>query len=144
MGFTAAGINLFESSVAAQAAGCLYLSGICWTVLYDIIYAHQDIKDDKKAGVMSTAVKHADYAKLFLTMLGVAQVAMLALVSWFIDVSEMFYVGTYGGTTMLVGLEIMMIDLEDPKNRMWWFTNGSWMMGCTTASGFLFECLESL
>ena len=60
------------------------------------------------------------------------------------DASEMFYVGTCGGTTMLVGLEIMMVNLEHPKNCMWWFTNRSWTTGCMTASGFLYECLESL
>ena len=64
------------------------------------------------------AVKHADHAKVFLTVLGIAQVAMLALAGWFIDASEMFYVGTCGGITMLVGLEIMMVNLEDPKNCM--------------------------
>jgi len=42
----------------------LYLSGICWTMIYDTIYAFQvffiykkDIEDDKKLGLKSTAIE---------------------------------------------------------------------------------------
>jgi 4-hydroxybenzoate polyprenyltransferase len=34
----------------------LYVSGIAWTLFYDTIYALQDIRDDVKTGVKSTAV----------------------------------------------------------------------------------------
>ena len=37
----------------------LYLGGICWTLFYDTIYAHQDKEDDVKVGIRSTAV-HLD------------------------------------------------------------------------------------
>lgn len=33
----------------------LYLAGICWTLGYDTIYAHQDREDDALAGIKSTA-----------------------------------------------------------------------------------------
>lgn len=33
-----------------------YLAGICWTLVYDTIYAFQDIKDDERIGVKSTAI----------------------------------------------------------------------------------------
>ncbi|CAJ1947945.1 unnamed protein product [Cylindrotheca closterium] len=34
----------------------LYLSGVCWTVVYDTIYANQDKHDDKAIGLKSTAL----------------------------------------------------------------------------------------
>lgn len=34
----------------------LYCAGICWTIFYDTIYALQDIKDDLKVGIKSTAI----------------------------------------------------------------------------------------
>ncbi|MBC6442716.1 MAG: 4-hydroxybenzoate octaprenyltransferase [Rhodobacteraceae bacterium] len=37
------------------APGLLYLAGICWTLFYDTIYAHQDSEDDALIGVKSTA-----------------------------------------------------------------------------------------
>ncbi|HUB95288.1 MAG TPA: 4-hydroxybenzoate octaprenyltransferase [Stellaceae bacterium] len=35
----------------------LYLGGICWTLGYDTIYAHQDKEDDVRIGVKSAALK---------------------------------------------------------------------------------------
>jgi 4-hydroxybenzoate polyprenyltransferase len=35
----------------------LYAGGICWTLGYDTIYAHQDKEDDMKIGVKSTALR---------------------------------------------------------------------------------------
>jgi 4-hydroxybenzoate polyprenyltransferase len=34
----------------------LYLAGICWTLGYDTIYAYQDIEDDMRIGVKSSAI----------------------------------------------------------------------------------------
>src|SRR5205085_279254 len=34
----------------------LYLGGICWTLGYDTIYAHQDKEDDARIGVKSSAL----------------------------------------------------------------------------------------
>jgi len=41
----------------------LYLGGIMWTIGYDTIYAYQDIEDDKKIGIKSTAVLFGDAGK---------------------------------------------------------------------------------
>ena len=35
----------------------LYISGILWTIYYDSVYAFQDIKDDKRLGLNSTAIE---------------------------------------------------------------------------------------
>ncbi len=37
------------------SAWLLYAAGIAWTIGYDTIYAHQDIEDDIKVGIRSTA-----------------------------------------------------------------------------------------
>lgn len=45
----------------------LYLSGAAWTLVYDTIYAHQDMRDDVKAGVKSTALLFAGNTRPILT-----------------------------------------------------------------------------
>ena len=35
----------------------LYLSGVLWTIYYDSVYAFQDIKDDNKLNLNSTAIE---------------------------------------------------------------------------------------
>ena len=46
----------------------LYCAGICWTLGYDTIYAHQDIEDDLKVGVKSTALFWGEQSKAFITI----------------------------------------------------------------------------
>lgn len=52
-----------ESSIS-WALLWLYLAGISWTVGYDTIYAHQDIEDDLRVGVKSTAIRFGKYNRL--------------------------------------------------------------------------------
>ena len=144
MGFPIMGISPFESSTVTKAAGCLYTSGIFWTVLYDMIYAHQDIQDDKKAGVMSIAVKHEKQAKLFLSGLALCQITMLVLVGYIINASPAFFLRTCCETVLIMGIMIAKVDLHEPENCMWWFKNGSWITGCATASGLLSEYMLRL
>ena len=55
----------------------LYASGVCWTVFYDTIYAHQDKDDDLALGLGSTALRFGDRTKLWLAGLGTSSVALL-------------------------------------------------------------------
>lgn len=45
----------------------LYVGAIFWTLGYDTIYAHQDIEDDMRAGIKSTALKFGDQSKQWVT-----------------------------------------------------------------------------
>ncbi|CAN6463667.1 unnamed protein product [Victoria cruziana] len=57
----------------------LYASGVCWTLVYDTIYAHQDKDDDLKVGVKSTALRFGDLTKEWISGFGVASISCLAL-----------------------------------------------------------------
>ncbi|CAN6549827.1 unnamed protein product [Malus baccata var. baccata] len=49
----------------------LYFSGVCWTLVYDTIYAHQDKEDDMKVGVKSTALRFADSTEEWIAGFGI-------------------------------------------------------------------------
>ncbi len=56
----------------------LYASGIFWTIGYDTIYAHQDIEDDLKIGVKSTAIRFGEQNKRFISIFyGASALCML-------------------------------------------------------------------
>lgn len=57
----------------------LYLAGVCWTIIYDTIYAHQDRNDDLRLGIKSTAIRFGDNTKLWLSGFGVAMISNLVL-----------------------------------------------------------------
>ncbi|KAG8235972.1 hypothetical protein J437_LFUL017908 [Ladona fulva] len=55
----------------------LYISGICWTIIYDTIYAHQDKAEDLLLGIKSTAIKFGENTKYWLTGFGSTMVTGL-------------------------------------------------------------------
>src|SRR6056297_1660890 len=57
----------------------LYLTGICWTLFYDTIYAHQDKEDDALIGVKSTARLFGDRTPRWLAIFLALTVALQSL-----------------------------------------------------------------
>jgi len=55
----------------------LYGASVCWTLVYDTIYAHQDKRDDERAGVRSTARFLGSNTPLALSGIGAGGVLLL-------------------------------------------------------------------
>ncbi len=62
----------------APAPVLAWIAGICWTVFYDTIYAHQDVEDDVLIGVKSTARFFGDDSPRWLMGFAVATVILMA------------------------------------------------------------------
>lgn len=61
------GYSAIHGDVLWSACLPLYAAGVCWTVIYDTIYAHQDRVDDVIVGVKSTALRFGKDTKKWLT-----------------------------------------------------------------------------
>lgn len=129
MGFPALGIDLLSNTPAMTAAALLYGSNICWTVLYDMIYAHMDIKDDVKAGIKSIALAHEKNTKAVLTGLGVAQIGLLAAAGSAVGAGPIFFIGSCGSAAATLTTMIWKVNLKSVKSCWWWFRNGCWLTG---------------
>ena len=75
---------------------------MCWTVVYDTIYALQDIKDDKKIGVKSTAITFGESYKPILTAATTGFVATMGLSGYMAGVHEVYYCGIAAAGTHLL------------------------------------------
>ena len=139
MGFPALDVNLFADLVALQATAALYASCVSWTVLYDMIYAHMDIKDDAKAGIKSIALRHAKDTKLVLSGLATVQVSLLGAAGMMIDAGPAFYLGSCGSAAATLGLMIWKVKLKDVSSCWWWFSNGGLFTGGGIACGMFAE-----
>jgi 4-hydroxybenzoate polyprenyltransferase len=139
MGFPALGIDLLSNQSALIAASCLYASNVAWTVLYDMIYAHMDIKDDVKAGIKSIALKHEKETKAVLTGLAVVQLGLLAASGVAAGMGPIFFVGSCGGAALTLGTMIRRVKLKEVKNCWWWFVNGAWLTGGAISLGLAGE-----
>ena len=56
----------------------LYAGGVCWTLVYDTIYAHQDKLDDVRAGVKSTALLFGQDTRPWLSVFAAAATGLWA------------------------------------------------------------------
>ncbi|QPM90729.1 4-hydroxybenzoate octaprenyltransferase [Pseudooceanicola algae] len=57
----------------------LYVAGICWTLFYDTIYAHQDKEDDALIGVKSTARLFMDATPAWLARFLIGTMVLLGI-----------------------------------------------------------------
>ncbi|OTB16180.1 hypothetical protein K445DRAFT_317158 [Daldinia sp. EC12] len=135
MGFPALGVDLLSNSAALSAAALLYASNVSWTVLYDMIYAHMDIKDDAKAGIKSIALKHDADTKKVLSGLAVVQIGLLGAAGMVIGAGPAFYIGSCGGAALTLGWMIKRVNLKSVKDCWWWFVNGCWITGGAISLG---------
>ena len=135
MGYPALGIDLLSDTPALTSAALLYASCVSWTVLYDMIYAHMDIKDDAKAGIKSIALRHQAETKQVLSFLAATQVGLLAAAGYAAGAGPVFFLGSCGGALVSLGVMIKRVNLKSVKDCWWWFVNGCWITGGVISIG---------
>ncbi|KAI0181744.1 4-hydroxybenzoate polyprenyl transferase [Hypoxylon sp. FL1284] len=141
MGFPALGVDLLSNGAALSAAALLYASNVAWTVLYDMIYAHMDIKDDARAGIKSIALKHDAETKKVLTGLAAVQIGLLGAAGVAAGAGPAFFVGSCGGAALTLGWMIKRVNLKSVKDCWWWFVNGCWITGGAISTGLAMDYL---
>ncbi|KAK2753963.1 Para-hydroxybenzoate--polyprenyltransferase, mitochondrial precursor (PHB:polyprenyltransferase) [Arachnomyces sp. PD_36] len=137
MGFPALGVDLLADSNAMMAAVSLYSSCVAWTVLYDMVYAQMDVKDDAAAGIKSIALRHKHNTKLVLSSLAITQAGLLAIAGAATGAGPVFFLGSCGGSMIALGTMIWKVRLDDVQNCWWWFKNGCWLTGGAITLGLL-------
>lgn len=55
----------------------VYFAGVCWTMIYDTIYAHMDKTDDVKINVKSTAIYFDEHTKWALAFFSIIMIGLL-------------------------------------------------------------------
>ncbi|ESO09218.1 hypothetical protein HELRODRAFT_73737 [Helobdella robusta] len=90
----------------------MYITSIAWTLLYDTIYAFQDIEDDLKVGVKSTAIKFGESTKYWLAGFGSIVVGGLTTTGILCDQPWLYYLGVAGFAAHL-SHQVWSVNLKD-------------------------------
>ncbi|KAH8284225.1 hypothetical protein KR054_012481 [Drosophila jambulina] len=97
-----------QGSVSLAACLPLYLSGVCWTIVYDTIYAHQDKLDDLQIGVKSTALRFGKNTKAWLSGFTAAMLTGLSAAGFACDQTWPYY-----ASVGIVGAHLVQqVDME--------------------------------
>ncbi|ETS76482.1 hypothetical protein PFICI_11869 [Pestalotiopsis fici W106-1] len=109
----------------------LVLACVCWTAIYDSIYAHQDLVDDKRLGLRSMAVLLGDrYTKPGLSVLLCGQLALLVACGASSEGIWPYYtIIATSGCAISLGCMIAFVKLKDSGSCWWWFGHGFWTAG---------------
>lgn len=90
----------------------MYIGAILWTVIYDTIYAFQDIDHDKKLGMNSTAIQFENHPK---TILGACSAISIPLISYSAYAAGLHW--SFYPIMSIAGLfqanQIMNLDIQD-------------------------------
>ncbi|KAJ6471928.1 UbiA prenyltransferase family, partial [Mycena sanguinolenta] len=90
----------------------------CWTMLYDTIYTCQDIRDDIKVGVRSTAILFGNWIRPLLLLSGIFFVSLLAAAGVLNSQGIPFFALSIlvGGTIVHLSWQFRTVDLDVPES----------------------------
>lgn len=114
----------------------LYFAAIIWTIIYDTIYAFQDIEDDMKIGVKSTAIKFRKNPKTILLSLSLIMFLALLFMGWKSQFKTPYFIIVFLASLFL-SQKIKDCDLQNSQNCLAMFKANIWV-GILIAFGILF------
>ncbi len=107
------------------AALALYGAGLCWTLVYDTIYAHQDARDDEIAGVKSTARRFGSFSRLWLIGFALAMLALLDLAGDLMRLGTVFQLMLVP-VALHLGWLLLLWTPDDPRDCLRRFKASKW------------------
>ena len=132
--------SLAFSSLSSQAMSLLsspalplYLSGVCWTLIYDTIYGYQDRSDDLRIGLRSTSIYLGDKPQIPLTLLSLGMMAGLSTTGAMAELSLPFYAGLAAVETHLLW-QIWTVNLRSRENLWMRFQSNTQVGGLIAAA----------
>jgi 4-hydroxybenzoate polyprenyltransferase len=89
------------------------LSMTSWTIVFDTIYALQDVKDDAEVGIGSTALLFGTYLKPILGIFAVISVAAIAYTGFLSRCGAVFWVVSIGGAMLWHTRALCALKVDD-------------------------------
>ncbi|KAF4619969.1 hypothetical protein D9613_005519 [Agrocybe pediades] len=103
----------------------LYAGGVCWTLVYDSIYAHQDKKDDVQVGIRSTALLFGEKTRPILTGLSASSLSLITYAGYLNAHGEPFYMGV-GLATLQLARVLYRTDFDSRPSCWKGFVGCGW------------------
>ncbi|KAK3689566.1 4-hydroxybenzoate polyprenyl transferase [Podospora appendiculata] len=136
-------LSLGFTSRNGVAMLALMVSWVVWTVIYDTIYAFQDIVGDKRAGNKTMTIRFEAVMKPMLYGLSAVQVGLLAVTGRLVEAGPGLYTGV-AVTAVILLLMVGRVKLESPESCWWWFVNGTLMIGGSMMASLQAEYISRL
>jgi len=138
-------VAVHGNNVDWSVVGPLYASGVCWTLIYDTLYAHQDKTDDAKLGLKSTALTFGEKGtKPILTALTGVTWGCWMLAGYNVGFGDVLDVPLYYGGVSVAAAHLLWqvytADLDNAENLAYRFRSNNtvgWMVFASCIGGNL-------
>lgn len=104
----------------------LYFSCIIWTIIYDTIYGYQDLEDDLKIGVKSTAIKFGANPQKILFSLAVVFFTLLILLGILAGFEFVYFILT-GLAFFHLSCQVRTCNFKDGADCLKKFKSNIWV-----------------
>ena len=104
----------------------LYVAGIFWTLYYDTVYAVQDMKDDEKLGLYSSALFFKNHLKQALSIFCGGMIFCVFLAGIYLQ-ADLWYFIALIFMILDVGYVLYKMDLRQPKRGGAYFLKSMFM-----------------
>ncbi|KAG6829030.1 hypothetical protein H0H87_012835, partial [Tephrocybe sp. NHM501043] len=115
-GFVVVWVHLVPDDNCYILPSIFFLGTVCWTIVYDTIYACQDRIDDIKAGNHSTAVLFGDQVKPILSIFAALFVAAFAVAGALNGHSYLYYTITVAGSALHLMWQLVTLRPDVPTD----------------------------
>ncbi|WVQ94552.1 4-hydroxybenzoate polyprenyl transferase [Kwoniella sp. CBS 9459] len=122
----------------------MYVGGVAWGIAYDLIYAHQDKKDDVLAGVKSMALRFPDNSRTVIATLSTTFVSGLALTGYLAGLGPLYYMISVGGAAAHLAWQVMTVNFDDRLDCWKKFCSNGYLGGLIwlgTAANYVHQVL---
>ncbi|KAI0736140.1 UbiA prenyltransferase family-domain-containing protein [Fomitopsis betulina] len=119
------GWSAVAGSVEWGVALPLYAGGICWTLVYDTIYAHQDKTDDVAVGIRSTALLFGEHTRPILSALSASSISLITYAGYLNAQGPLFYAGASLAALQLARV-LARVDFNDRPSCWKGFVGCGW------------------
>jgi 4-hydroxybenzoate polyprenyltransferase len=125
-----------------RSFACMFVAIVLNTLVYDTIYGHQDLADDMKVGVKSSAVAWNRNTKWICSMFGAVEVALLTATGSIARLGFGFDILAVGGTIYILASTLHCVKLDNPASCMWGFKRLICGTGIAWALGLFSACIR--
>lgn len=132
-----------------------YVGNVIWTLLYELVYSHQDAAEDAAAGVKNLVLLYANAdatspegrfgTMTLLRRLAAVQIVFFAAAGALGEFGLGYTIFTIAGTAAALATMLSRVHLEKPESCAWWFRVGNpRYAGRAMAAGLAAEYLKRI
>jgi len=136
-GFVAMDANPRASPAIFGGLTCMFLAECIHENILEMIYAHQDLKDDLKAGISSMAIRFINGPKHALAVFAVMELTFRVATGTLMGFGIWYYAVSCVGSAIVNVWMLVSVNLADASQCWWWFQAGGMMIGCILSLGSL-------